>query len=124
MAAVDPTNLGRRVVTRDTNWLDLCQRAWGPEFTAPDHGIYQFSNGARKDSTDKYLTGLYGVEVLDGLMVDDDYPDMRTVLNASESFYVEIAIDSGNRGTATLINNLGDTIQVTNSLGAVVDLLA
>lgn len=55
-------------------------RAWGSEFNIPDHGIYVFSNGVRKDSTDKYLTGIYGVEVNEPLWADDNYPDMRSVI--------------------------------------------
>lgn len=65
------SNLGHKVSTRDLNWLQLVQRAWGAEFTAPDHGIYEFSNGRRWDSTDRGLTGLYGVEVDAPLEVDD-----------------------------------------------------
>jgi hypothetical protein len=48
------------VSTRDTSWLDLAQRAWGSEFRAPDHGIYEFSNGRKFDSTDKTDEGIYG----------------------------------------------------------------
>lgn len=38
----------------------MVSRAWGSEFKAPDHRIYQFGNGARNfDSTDMGFTGIY-----------------------------------------------------------------
>jgi hypothetical protein len=46
-------------------------RAWGAEFNAPDKGIYEQSNGRKWDSTDKGLSGLYGVEVDAPIEVDD-----------------------------------------------------
>jgi hypothetical protein len=85
MATIDPNNLGRPVVTRNFTFLDLAMRAWGSEFHAPDHGIYEFSNCARKDSTDKTRSGLYGVDVPDVLFADDNYPDMRTEILVSTS---------------------------------------
>jgi hypothetical protein len=81
MANPDPNNLGHRVTARNTNWLDMCTRAWGSEFYAPDHRVYEFSNGVKKDSTDKYLTGIYGVRGENYIMVADNYPDMRTALD-------------------------------------------
>jgi hypothetical protein len=61
MSTIDPNNLGSKVTSRDINWADLVHRAWGSEFNAPDHGIYEWSNGRKYDSTDKGTTGLYGV---------------------------------------------------------------
>jgi hypothetical protein len=58
-AAVNIGNLGNAVVTRTISWNDLAQRAWGSEWQAPDHGVYEFSNGRRYDSTDKNNTGIY-----------------------------------------------------------------
>ena len=56
-------------------------QAWGSEFHAPDHGIYEFSNGARKDSTDRGKTGLYGVRGDTLLLLDGRaWPDMREAL--------------------------------------------
>ena len=52
--------INTKVTTRTTSWLDLAQRAWGGEFKAPDHGIYEFSNGRKFDSTDQSDEGLYG----------------------------------------------------------------
>ena len=75
-----PPTLGKRVVTREVNWLPLVQRAWGSEFTAPDHGVYEFSNGRRFDSTDRTRSGVYGIDVPPELWVDEHYPDMRTPL--------------------------------------------
>lgn len=50
---------GYPVTTRTLNWSEMVQRAWGSEFHAPDHGVYEFSNGRRFDSTDPYETGFY-----------------------------------------------------------------
>jgi len=52
-------NLGYPVTTRSYSYLDLVMRQWGSEFKAPDHGIYEFSNSRRFDSTDQGTTGLY-----------------------------------------------------------------
>jgi len=52
-------NLGYKVSTRETNILDLAMRAWGSEFNAPDHGVYEFSNNRKFDSTDRGQTGIY-----------------------------------------------------------------
>ena len=53
------SNLGYPVTTRQFSWLDLASRAWGPEFRAPDHRIYVWSNGRGFDSTDLNTTGIY-----------------------------------------------------------------
>ena len=58
-AAVNINNLGARVTTREFSWLDMSIRAWGAEWTAPDHGTYRFSNGREFDSTDQTHTGIY-----------------------------------------------------------------
>jgi hypothetical protein len=65
MAYTPPTqaelnNLGYPVTTRNYSWNDMVRRSWGSEFSAPDHGIYEFSNMRRFDSTDLGNTGLYG----------------------------------------------------------------
>ena len=39
--------------------LDLVTKSWGGEYNAPDHGIYQFSNGRRFDSSDRGNSGIY-----------------------------------------------------------------
>lgn len=54
-----PASLGFPVSYRQWSWLQLAERAWGSEYRQPDHGIYQFSNGRRFDSTDMYQTGIY-----------------------------------------------------------------
>jgi len=76
------TNLGHKVSSRELNWADLCQRAWGAEFNAPDHGVYEF--GSRKfDSTDKNATGIYNSNALSGLLLEQAalrYPDMTAFL--------------------------------------------
>ena len=53
------SNLGNQVTTRSFSLQEMVERAWGSEFRAPDHGIYQFSNGRRFDSTDMGTTGIY-----------------------------------------------------------------
>jgi hypothetical protein len=55
----NPNNLGYKVAVRTISWRDLCIRAWGTEFFAPDHGIYEFSGGRKFDSTDMSNKGLY-----------------------------------------------------------------
>lgn len=52
-------NLGSPPSTRTVSWLDMATRAWGAEWRAPDHGVYEFSNGRKFDSTDMGNTGLY-----------------------------------------------------------------
>lgn len=59
MATRIPPTLGRPVTYRTISWLELAERAWGSQFRQPDHGIYQFSDGRRFDSTDMYNTGIY-----------------------------------------------------------------
>jgi hypothetical protein len=53
-------NLGRQVTTRQFNLLEMVSRAWGSEFKAPDHRVYNFGDGVRSfDSTDMGVTGIY-----------------------------------------------------------------
>lgn len=75
------SNLGGKVTTSVLTISDIVQRMWGTEFTAPDHGVYEFAGRSRKfDSTDRGRTGIYGVEVTDGLLIDNAasrrYPDV------------------------------------------------
>lgn len=76
MARPNYSNLGSQVTSRDISWLDMCMRAWGSEFNAPDHGVYVFSGGRRYDSTDRNRTGIYGVIPDNLLEVAGQYPDM------------------------------------------------
>lgn len=55
---IDPS-LGTAPTWRTFSLLEMVERSWGSEFRAPDHGIYQFSNGKRFDSTDMGTTGIY-----------------------------------------------------------------
>jgi len=57
--AVNANNLGSPVTTRTLSWMDQAIRAWGSEWAAPDHGIYEFSNGRKFDSTDLTNDGIY-----------------------------------------------------------------
>jgi hypothetical protein len=73
-----PSKLGKKVHTREINWLAQVERAWGSEFNAPDHGIYEFSNSRKFDSTDMGRTGVYGVSGENILLAEGvRYPDMR-----------------------------------------------
>lgn len=94
MSTIDPNNLGGRVSTRNFNWLDLARRAWGAEFNAPDHGIYEFSNGRKYDSTDKGLTGIYGVLPTPPFEFDYDgrptHYDVDTTLMVSDQTSTEL----------------------------------
>lgn len=72
-------NLGFKVTTRQIDWTEMCIRSWGSEFHAPDHGVYEFSNGRKFDSTDRGTTGVYGISGINYLMVGDGrYPDMTS----------------------------------------------
>ena len=74
-------NLGYKVSSRQLNWLQMVERAWGSEFNAPDHGIYEWSNGRKFDSTDKGTTGIYNDDFsLDLLQENPQYPDMAGAL--------------------------------------------
>ena len=98
MPTIDPNNLGARVSARDFNWGDLVRRAWGPEFNMPDKGAYEFSNGRKWESTDRGLTGLYGVEVTPPFEFDyagrPTHYDVDTTLmvsdqNSTELLYID-----------------------------------
>jgi len=52
-------NLGYRVTTRQISFRDQVVRSWGDQWAAPDHKIYEFSNGRSFDSTDQGSTGIY-----------------------------------------------------------------
>lgn len=80
---INPNNLGNKVTTRSVSFLDLATRAWGAEWSAPDHGAYVF--GKRQfDSTDRGRTGIYGVAGDNLLLIDgSQYPDMRDAIIAS-----------------------------------------
>jgi PASTA domain-containing protein len=53
------TNLGYKVTSRQFSLEELVAREWGPSFRAPDHRIYEWSNGRGFDSTDIGNTGIY-----------------------------------------------------------------
>lgn len=52
-------NLGYNVTTRNFSLLEMVSREWGSSFSAPDHRVYQWSNGRGFDSTDMGTTGIY-----------------------------------------------------------------
>jgi len=55
----------------------MVTRAWGGEFSAPDHAIYTFGNGARRfDSTDLGVTGIYSRGVFTLLLDDTNGSDI------------------------------------------------
>lgn len=87
MAALS-NNLGYKVVTRTIDWTAEVHKAWGGEWGAPDHGIYEFSNGRQFDSTDRGTTGIYNPYAHVAIMVDTTlYADMPSRL-LTESGYV------------------------------------
>jgi hypothetical protein len=53
-----PPQNGKPVTTSYFSWQDMVVREWGAEFNKPDTG-YKFSNGEKKDNTDRYQTGIY-----------------------------------------------------------------
>ena len=55
--------------SRQVSWLQLVQGAWGERWNAPDQA-YQFSNGRRFDSTDRTNRGVYGVPILEDLLLE------------------------------------------------------
>lgn len=57
--ATTPPNNGYKVSTRTYNLGEMVRRAWGPEFSAPDHKIYNWPQGRSFDSTDMGTTGFY-----------------------------------------------------------------
>jgi hypothetical protein len=59
MANTVPASLGKPVTTRKFSWAEMARRAWGSEFSAPDHRVYEWSNGRGFDSTDRGTTGIY-----------------------------------------------------------------
>ena len=85
-----PPRLGSKVRTRQFSWLSMVEQAWGSEFNAPDPRSYEFSGGISKDSTDRGLTGLYGVDVPQPLEFDDGvsrppHPDTDATLQRSDT---------------------------------------
>lgn len=52
-------NLGYPVTTRQYSWDNMARQAWGTEFAAPDHNIYNFTGGRSFDSSDLGTTGIY-----------------------------------------------------------------
>jgi len=81
----DLNSINTKVTTRTTSWLDMAMRAWGSEWNSPDHAVYRFSNGRNFDSTDKGLTGIYGVDVPFSLEADNNWPDVDGTLQASSA---------------------------------------
>jgi hypothetical protein len=79
--AINQGNLGARVSSRVISWMDLAMRAWGSEYRAPDHKVYQFT-GRDYDSTDQSKGGVYGLTTANApnyLMLEDShYPDMAS----------------------------------------------
>jgi hypothetical protein len=64
--------LGNQVTSRQFSLLEMVERSWGSEYRAPDHRIYQFSDGRGKDSTDYGTTGIYRPP---GFIPPEGYPE-------------------------------------------------
>ena len=89
-------NLGYKVTSRNIDWAEMCRRAWGSEFNAPDHGIYEFSNGRKFDSTDRGFHGFYGNQpnAINYLMVGDGhYPDMPSNVHMLQETLFKIELE-------------------------------
>ena len=54
-----PSSLGLPVTSRQFSFKEMAIRAWGSEWSAPDHRVYEFMNGRGFDSTDRGFTGIY-----------------------------------------------------------------
>ena len=63
MANTVPSSLGLPVTTRTFSFKEMAIRAWGSEFSAPDHQVYEMSGGRGFDSTDRGTTGIYSKTV-------------------------------------------------------------
>jgi hypothetical protein len=65
---------------RTVSYEEMVISLWGAAWNLNDIA-YEMSNGRQFESTDKYLTGIYGVTGMDGLLDWDptptnQYPDM------------------------------------------------
>lgn len=83
-----------RVATSTLNWQQMVERAWGSEYAAPDHNVYEFGDARGFDSTDRGRTGLYGVQVTPPFEFDEAnmprVPDMDTTLMVSDQTSTEL----------------------------------
>ena len=88
MAIPIPVQNGKPVTSRTFSWKEMVIRQWGSEYSAPDHGVYQFSNGRRFDSTDLGVTGIYQPGILD-LQSENNipgtFPPRPYTLNAEDA---------------------------------------
>lgn len=89
MPAPLPSSLGLPVSTREFSLFEMVARAWGSEFFAPDHRVYQFGGVRFFDSTDMGFTGLYGPGVFE-LVLDDDtgYDGDGNTINDESGAYI------------------------------------
>lgn len=74
----DPDNLGYKVSRRSFSWQQLVRETWGSEWAERDV-VYRFSNGAERVDTDNTLNGIYGVEIVDGIIrepINSSYLDL------------------------------------------------
>jgi hypothetical protein len=90
-AQLNPNNLGAPTTTRTITWLEMVTNAWGPEFYAPDHDVYKWSNGRGFDSSDKGLTGIYGVIIWTDVMSEGSRPFSIV----DETYGLHIALEPG-----------------------------
>jgi hypothetical protein len=84
-----PSSLGLPVSTRTFSFFELVTRAWGSEFFAPDHRIYQFGGVRFFDSTDLGFTGFYSPGQVN-LVLDDStgYDGDGNAINDETGAYV------------------------------------
>lgn len=107
--AVNQRNLGGRVTTRNISWMDLCMRAWGTEWAAPDHNVYEFSSGRRYDSTDRNNTGIYNGGII---------PTVYAVLNSADKS-AGVTLSNGGLTATSSGNNQGIRANMSVASGKV-----
>ncbi len=81
-----PSSLGLPVSTRTFSLSEMVERAWGSEFFAPDHRVYQFGGVRFFDSTDMGYTGIYGPGKF-CLLEDENASAINDEVNASLYVY-------------------------------------
>jgi len=112
MAPKLPNSLGLPVSTRDFSLFEMVARAWGSEFFAPDHRIYQFGGVRFFDSTDLGTTGIYGRGTFE-LLLDD--PDGDTI-NDETGAYIYADTGTGVFNLDILVTQI-DGAPITTELG-------
>jgi hypothetical protein len=56
--AIDNSNLGYKVTSREISWSQMVHEEWGTEWGERDV-VYEFSNGETRLDTDNTSSGIY-----------------------------------------------------------------